>query len=137
MAAVKAGTTDEAADTEATDEPVYTEAADEAADTETADTEATDEAADTVAADTEAAEEAAVKAEATAEVAAEVTALIQEAELHGHMMTVAEAVWRLELERDWAEQQEVELWGRDACGDAAFPQGKQHLQRRRSRKKKK
>ena len=52
-------------------------------------------------------------------------------------MTVAEAVERLDLERDWAEQQERELWGQGACGDATFPQGKQHSQRRRTRKKKK
>ena len=57
------------------------------------DTEATDEAADE-AADTE----AAVKAEATTEVAAAVTAIIQEAELYGHVMTVAEAVWRHEMQ---------------------------------------
>ena len=63
--------------------------------------------------------------------ASAVTAMIQEAELHGDVMTVAEAVWRHEqLER------EEELWG-GAFGDAAFPQGKQHPQRRRSRKKKK
>ena len=106
-----------------------------------ADTEVAVEAANTEATDTEATEEAAVKAEATAEVTvvvtAEVTAYIKGAEFYGHEMTVAEAVERLGLERDWAEQQELELWGRGGCGDAAFPQGKQHSQRRRTRKKKK
>ena len=61
-----------------------------------------------------------------------VRAMIQEAELCGHMMTVAEAVERHEqLER------EEEWWKSSTFGDAAFPQGKQHPQRRRSRKKKK
>ena len=44
--------------------------------------------------------EAEAEVEAAAEVTAAVTAIIQEAELYGHMMTVAEAV-----ERAWLEEQ--------------------------------
>ena len=71
-------------------------------------------------------------AEAVAEVTAEVTAMIQEAELHGDVMTVAEAVWRHEMLLEKEQQ-----WQRCACGDAAFPQGKQHRLRSRTKKKKK
>ena len=52
------------------------------------------------------------KAEATTKVTAAATTIIQEAELHGNMMTVAEAMERHDLERDWDEQQE-----RERCGD--------------------
>ena len=47
-----------------------------------------------------------IEAKATAEVAA----YIQETEFYGHEMAVAEAVERLEMERAWAEQLEVERW---------------------------
>jgi hypothetical protein len=73
----------------------------------------------------------AADAEAAAEVAAEVTAMIQEAELYGYEMTVAEAVWRHEMLKQEAEQQESWLW--EGSGDAAS----QHVMRCRSRKKKK
>ena len=81
----KAAEADEAGDTEAADEAVGTEVAEEAVGTEVADTEA---------AGTEAEKKATIKAEATAEVTAAVTTIIQEAELHGHMTTVAKAVER-------------------------------------------
>ena len=87
------------------------------------------------AAGTEATKEAAIRAELTTEVTVVVRAMIQEAQLHGDVMTVAEAVWRHEQ----LKQEEELCGGMNSCtfGDAAFPQGKQHPQRRRSRKKKK
>ena len=69
--------------------------------------------------------------EAAAEVTSAVTAMIQEAELYGYEMTVAEAVWRHEMLKQEAEQQESWLW--EGSGDAAS----QHVMRCRSRKKKK
>ena len=80
-----------------------------------------------------AAEAVAVDVEAAAELAAGVTAMMQEAELHGDVMTVAEAVWRHEMLLEEEQQ-----WGcEELCGDAASPQEKQHQQRSRTRKKKK
>ena len=80
-----------------------------------------------------AAEAVAVDVEAAAELAAGVTAMIQEAELHGDVMTVAEAVWRHEMLLEEEQQ-----WGcEELCGDAASPQEKQHQQRSRTRNKKK